>query len=125
MKTGIELIAEERQRQIDVEGYSKEHDLQHDEGEFLDAAAAYMTPNIKRPRIDVTHELNNQPSYAVTYDQPSSDGTIHKMRVLPPRTWPWGEQYWKPTPLDRIRELTKAGALIAAAIDRLQAQKGK
>ena len=125
IKTGIELIAEERQRQIDVEGYSKEHDLQHDEGEFLDAAAAYMTPNIKRPCIDVTYELNNQPSYAVTYDLPSSDGTIHKMRVLPPRTWPFGEQYWKPTPLDRVRELVKAGALIAAAIDRLRAQKGK
>ena len=125
MKTGIELIAEERQRQIDVEGYSKEHDLQHDEGEFLDAAAAYMTPNIKRPCIDVTHELNNQPSYAVTYDLPLFDGTIHKMRALPPRTWPWGEQHWKPTPLDRVRELVKAGALIAAAIDRLQAQKGE
>lgn len=125
MKSAIELIAEERQRQIDVEGYSKEHDLQHDEGEFLDAAASYMIPNIKRPCIDVTYELNNQPSYAVTYDLPSSDGTIHKMRVLPPHIWPWGEQSWKPTPLDRVKELTKAGALIAAAIDRLQAQKGE
>lgn len=34
----------------------------------------------------------------------------------------WGFEggWWKPTPKDRIRELVKAGALIAAEIDRLQ-----
>jgi hypothetical protein len=31
--------------------------------------------------------------------------------------WPWDESWWKPG--DRIRELAKAGALIAAEIDRL------
>lgn len=35
------------------------------------------------------------------------------------RFWPWPDG-WKPSPEDRIRELTKAGALIAAEIDRLQ-----
>lgn len=36
--------------------------------------------------------------------------------------WPytWAEKWWKPSPGDRIRELEKAGALIAAEIDRLQ-----
>lgn len=33
--------------------------------------------------------------------------------------WPWDYEYWKPTPGDRTRELVKAGALIAAAIDAL------
>ena len=33
--------------------------------------------------------------------------------------WPWNVVWWKPTPDDRIRELAKAGALIAAEIDRL------
>lgn len=33
--------------------------------------------------------------------------------------WPWDRSYWKPVPDDRIRELEKAGALIAAEIDRL------
>lgn len=42
-----------------------------------------------------------------------------------PDGWPWDEEWWKPTPLDRIRELTKAGALIAAEIDRLQRAKEK
>jgi hypothetical protein len=30
--------------------------------------------------------------------------------------WPWEEKYWKPTG-DAVRDLVKAGALIAAAID--------
>lgn len=42
MKTGIELIAEERQRQIDVEGYSEQHDSQHKVSEFVYAAIAYV-----------------------------------------------------------------------------------
>lgn len=35
---GIELIAEERQRQIDVEGYSEQHDSQHNASELIYAA---------------------------------------------------------------------------------------
>lgn len=34
--------------------------------------------------------------------------------------WPWGLRWWKPTAENRIRELEKAGALIAAEIDRLR-----
>lgn len=36
-----------------------------------------------------------------------------------PESWPWSEEYWKPK--DQIRDLVRAGALIAAEIDRLQA----
>jgi len=35
----------------------------------------------------------------------------------PPYTWPWPKKWWKPT--TRLRNLIKAGALIAAEIDRL------
>jgi hypothetical protein len=39
--------------------------------------------------------------------------------------WPWAKEWYKPgkddTNASRIRELTKAGALIAAEIDRLEA----
>lgn len=89
MKTGIELIAEERQRQIDVEGWTPEHDDEHICGEMAQAAACYAHPNIVR-RLDMVG-------------------------------WPesWSIDYFKPTPDDRIRELVKAGALIAAEIDRL------
>lgn len=36
----------------------------------------------------------------------------------PPPCWPWADYAWKPGP-DRIRRLTKAGALVAAALDVL------
>lgn len=36
--------------------------------------------------------------------------------------WPWDENWWKPS-LDPIRNLVKAGALLAAEIDRLQRSK--
>jgi hypothetical protein len=36
------------------------------------------------------------------------------------RLWPF-DWYFRPEPEDRVRELVKAGALIAAEIDRLQA----
>lgn len=83
MPTGIELIAAERKRQVEAEGWTLEHDDNHKTGELSDAAACY---------------------------------------ALGKRTaaWPWSIDWWKPTPDDRVRELVKAGALIAAEIDRLQ-----
>ena len=48
MKTAIELIADERQRQIEVEGWTKQHDLIHKDGELVAAALCYIdAPNIK------------------------------------------------------------------------------
>ncbi len=37
----------------------------------------------------------------------------------PNANWPWDAEWWKPS--SRIRDLEKAGALIAAEIDRLLA----
>lgn len=37
--------------------------------------------------------------------------------------WPFSRTKWEPTPNDRISELVKAGALIAAEIERLQNEK--
>lgn len=91
MKTAIELIAEERQRQVSVEGYTKEHDLlTHSSSELAMASMCYALDPAWRPS------------------------------KIAPLGWPWGEKYWKPTPNDRIRELIKAGALIVAEIERLQ-----
>lgn len=36
--------------------------------------------------------------------------------------WPWALEFWKPTG-DDVRDLTKAGALIAAAIDSILAAR--
>jgi hypothetical protein len=43
----------------------------------------------------------------------------HKYPWYTRTDWPWNDDDWKPSP-DPIRNLVKAGALIAAEIDRLQ-----
>ena len=107
MKTGAELITEERQRQIDVEGYDAQHDSQHDVSQFLSAAKSYM---------DSAH---------LTMESKEKDNSTHWHETNEPFYWqyiknsfPWDEKFFKPT--TPLRDLVKAGALIAAAIDRLQ-----
>jgi len=104
MKTGIELIAEERQRQIEVEGWTPEHDAVHTDNSIAKAAACYAMPQDERDK------------YASL--------CLIEPKIWFPRWWPksWDIQWWKPCPENRIKELTKAGALIAAEIDRLNAQ---
>lgn len=93
--TGIDLITDERLRQIQEEGYSVAGDMELPEGHLARAGACYALPPGYRSFTD---------EYAPT-----------------PPAWPWQGWLWKPTPDDRIRELAKAGALIAAEIDRLLA----
>lgn len=100
MKTGIELIADERKRQIEVEGWTPQHDSEHQNGELADAAAYYAMTDDTISFID--SEWGN-------------DIHLH--------IWPFDLKWLKRTPENRIRELQKAGALIAAEIDRLQNQK--
>jgi hypothetical protein len=93
--TGIERIAAERRRQIEKEGWTPEHDDEHGEGELALVAACYaMTKEARGKR--------------------ASD----PLARLWPDSWDW--EWWKPARRNRIRELEKAGALIAAEIDRLQ-----
>lgn len=94
MKTGIELIAEERQRQIDVEGWTIEHDSGHTEGELSNAGAYYALTD------DLIEFIN---------EDWGNDMHLH--------IWPFNLKWLKRTPENRIRELQKAGALIAAEID--------
>lgn len=86
MKTGIELIADERKEQIEKHNFSNERDAQYVDGELVDAAMQYLGGDIIS-------------------------------------CWPenWNEKYYKPG--DRITELKRAGALIAAEIDRLKGIK--
>ncbi len=90
----LRLICEERLRQGTDEQWSDQHDDTHNAGELAVAAACYAMPKQHRDTWCV-------------------EGTNY------PRAWPWHRSFWKPTPENRIRELTKAGALIVAEIERL------
>lgn len=95
MTRGCQIIVSERDRQIDVEGYTPRHDAEHHiEGDLADAAA----------------------SYAVT-------ARIGDAAIIPPKIWPWSKTWWKPS--SPIRMLAKAGALIAGEIDRRLARGEK
>ena len=95
MKTGVELIAIERQRQIEEEGWTPKHDAQHTMAQLRFAAMCYTSPC----------------------------ATSSSMRKNVPPDWPWDKKWWKPSKSD-VRNLVKAGALIAAEIDRIRnAQK--
>jgi hypothetical protein len=98
--TGIELIAEERARQISQENWSEAHDDTHTDGDMRDAAEAYL----RELRYRFDHR----------------DGVVAK---IPSAPWPWLDDSWKPT-ANPIRQLVKAGALIAAEIDRLARKPG-
>lgn len=111
MKTGIELIAEERARQVSAEGWTPEHDDAHDMGELADAAQCYATqPQCRR--------LMREHIAVETARGLAEPDAPRMVEVLVPAGWPWDARWWKPG--DRKRELVKAGALIAAEIDRLQ-----
>jgi hypothetical protein len=100
--TSIELIAAERERQKTVEGWTPEHDDAHVGGELSWAAACYTNVGSAVIRGAVAEEF------------PADMMIDHG-------DWPgdWDASWWKPSD-DPIRNLVKAGALIAAEIDRLQ-----
>ena len=122
--TGDEIITEERKRQISLKGWKAEDDDEYIFGELAQAAIAYASPN--PVFIRVPNPLS------ITSEQDIND-TI----LIDP--WPWEKtadaRYRRdpgsatvPDPQAnysdlRIRELAKAGALIAAEIDRLLREK--
>ncbi len=85
MKTGVELIFEERIQQLEQDCYTLR---KNPVGIFIEAARAYMTESLR-------------PGSGLFF-------------------WPYEREKFEPsTP---SRNLVKAGAMIAAAIDRLQAE---
>lgn len=93
---GVERIAAERRRQVDSEGWTPEHDDEHQRDELAWAAVCYAAPSI-------VFSQGRDP-------------------------WPWAREWDKrprhaaqgETLQSRMRALEKAGALIAAELDRLQ-----
>lgn len=98
---GIERITAERIRQIVAEGYTAEHDAQHKNGELACAAACYADY--------ASHQMQGKQAHFCG---------------VPPILWPWAKESWNPS-YNPMRNLQKAGALIAAEIDRLAHVKGE
>lgn len=100
MSEGAKRIAIERGRQIAEEGWTSAHDAEHDRGELAAAAACYAIHGTDPHR----------------YDQEFVADAFTEF-------WPFDLSWWKPGTGEgvptRIRRLEKAGALIAAEIDRL------
>ena len=96
----IDEIAAERRRQIEQEGWSAEHDDEHDNGELSRAASCYAW--VASAYIDHRHL-----------------DCIQDELLQVPAEWPpdWHPKWWKPTMARR--DLIKAAALIVAEIERL------
>ena len=96
MKSGAIMILDERDRQITQEGFGFDHDDAQKDGQLAKAAESYLC----------------------IVCCPDEEGDENG-KVRPQYDWPWSKADWKPSN-NPIRNLVKAGALIAAEIDRLQ-----
>lgn len=102
MKTeinGVAVIAKEREEQISKHNWSVQHDIDvNKDGQLVQAAVSYLSAT-NRVRLKTAYGL---------------------MTVRPLDIWPsnWGTNWFKAND-DKIKNLSKAGALIAAEIDRL------
>lgn len=103
MSRVIDEIAAERRRQIEVEGFTSEHDDEHQRGEIAAAAAAYAEM--------ATADRDYEDGWIVYPDG------IRSITVTPPSIWRWEWKWWKPK--NRRADLIRAGALIVAEIERL------
>lgn len=97
---GVQIVLDERRRQIQFEGYDAAHDDAHNSGDLARAAMCYeREPAERKMRV-------------------GTDGpTANVIEV--PESWPWEGRAWKPS-ADRVRDLAKAGALYMAESDRLR-----
>lgn len=94
LSAAVRDVLAERRRQIEVDGFSLEHDRQYDLGELPAAAACYAL----FAQRQVLGLRRNEPDHA----------------------WPWILGWWKPG--DARSALVKAGALILAEIERMDRQ---
>lgn len=98
-------VLAERQRQITAEGWTPEHDDDHDEGEMAYAAAGYAAAV-----SDHLQAVKNE------FDAPGEPTIADEVTQPPLNPWPHG---WEFKPAQARRMLVKAGALILAEIERL------
>lgn len=94
LSPAVLAIVAERRRQIEVEGFTAEHDDGYMPGTLARAAAAYCG------------------QAAWVWGGPYS---------IPPDIWPWSIDWWKPE--HPRRELVKAGALVLAELESIERRR--
>ena len=99
---GAIAILKERERQETEEAWTSGHDDGYTECELLKAAICYT--RIAALKTDIL------------YDEVQASRRFWRTTSLN-KEWPWSEEWWKPK--SRRQDLVRAGALIAAEIDRL------
>lgn len=104
--TVIDEIAAERKRQIEVEGWTPEHDSHHHDGSLAAAAAAYAW--LASLHDDARNEQIRRQGFR-------EDGVFAVIHSLWPESW--ADRWFKPK--DRRRDLIRAAALIVAEVERL------
>jgi len=109
---GAELITKERQRQIEKEGWTAEHDDEYTDGSLALVAALYATPELLYKRIDFVNQVSfiDPWPWDAGWDKRPHPGNGNVVRDNSP---------FYVSRDERIRQLEKAGALVAAEIDRL------
>ncbi|MHC1701507.1 MAG: hypothetical protein AB9900_11070 [Humidesulfovibrio sp.] len=97
---GVQIIAIERSRQIEHHGWTPQHDAQHKFGELAQVGACYA-------------------KYAASQESHEQGDSTPLYNPFKAGDWPasWNRDYWRPS-TDPARNLAKAGALIAADLDR-------
>lgn len=91
--SAMDEIRAERRRQVEVEGWTAEHDDAHEPGDLLRAGVLYYN-----------HAAG---FYPLNFRE---DGA--------PAGWPWDAKWWKPK--DKRRDLVRAGALCLAEKERAE-----
>lgn len=108
MKTAIELITEERARQI-AKGFDAAHDAEHTMGEIIEAAQCYACVASAQTRG------GNAEEWPVEMFDGFHDSLLQ---------WPFEDEAYRPEE-HAINNLVKAAALLTAEIERLQNVKSR
>lgn len=108
----VGMISQERDRQVDAEGWSAEHDDQHWDCDLLKAAMCYIWSS----RM---HDM--APGEAMPLWTPTDPCGERGSQEWPVPAWPWEGKWWKPK--SSRRDLIRAAALIIAHLERAERHK--
>jgi len=103
MQNFLELVAKERARQINDEGYKREHDDEHTDGSLADAAACYAATK-------------------TLYFATQQNRCVPKSFFY---LYPWEPKYFKKDKHPRKKQLIISAALLMAEYDRLEREEKK